>query len=342
MQTPNRSVYNPQELFAQTPLRAARLESELSLKPSGWHLPKEVVGEGEEKELWKDIVFGLIPQHEDLTQACQEMGYPAACVNMTVQEIGTTLINIQSFSSIARSMKSIEYDRLIRELHHRLTKVKKVIESKEVSKEMQDNILRLNSYQNVPQYDHKNLPVSLANTRRYIEKHKVPRCDFLALYKKAAYNEDDVIVVSQFEQFVMQRPPEERIRIIATPEQINSFLIRSLDKNYKEMTYLTLLANLKPLPGETIYAYSVRFQDYWKITELSSKDAGDAFQAGLPLEYQNALVFAGLNHATFEEKLNYLKTYKKKSDEECFVPVEASKAVDFKPKENTFHKKGIR
>jgi len=298
--------------FNQTPLKVSMpAADENSFKTQGWSLSKAIVGEGEDPELWAMITAGLCDFDDAFATACKALGYPAACLTMDLKDIHKGLVNHPAMAIIKRNLDNNSYDRLLRELHHRLCKLKKIIEAKEVPKDLQESMMRLNSYKDVPVISQANLPVSLANIKRYIEKNKVPQIDYTAVYKKGASNEEEVRDIEAFEQWLKTQTPMASQCLLSSLEQVNCCLIRKLDKNYKDMTYITLLANLRPNYQEDIlHEYSRRFIDHWKITTLSSKEAGDAFQAGLPKHMSDAIIFAGLNNETFEAKLEYLKQWK--------------------------------
>ena len=323
MNTPT-SVRN---IFEQTPLRIASPDTGITLSADGWNLPKEIVGEGEDLGLWPLITANICSFSNELAFACQRMGKPAACVSMSVSDLNRTFLNVPELGAYIKAIDLVEYEGIVREIHYRLGKVKRTIESKDVSKGLQESMLRLNSYKNVPQIKHSSLPVSLANIKRYIEKNKVPSCDVIAVYKKAATNEEEVNDIEQFESWLGTQSLIFRAKVLANLEQVNCYLIRRLDKNYKDMTYITLLANLRPKPKESIMEYSRRFIDHWKITTLSSQDAGDAFQASLPQDYQDALVFASLNKASLDDKLEYIKSWKLNTQEVMFVGNRMSRPI---------------
>ena len=67
----------------------------------------------------------------------------------------------------------MEFEKTVRIIHFRLGEMKELVDQnkKGVTKEKQESIIRINSYQNIPPVDKKNLQVSLGNIMRYIVKH---------------------------------------------------------------------------------------------------------------------------------------------------------------------------
>ena len=89
-----------------------------------------------------------------------------------------------------------------------------------------------------------------------------------------------------------------------------------------------MLANLKLMANEGLFE-SRRFTDHWKVTNLSAADAGNAFQASLPKHFQDALLFVGMNKATLEEKIENLKAWRTRLQQQVQFGNRVSKLVVF-------------
>ena len=99
--------------FEQTPLKVAKPAAETTFITTGWTLPKEVVGAGEDSNLWKLITQDLCAYEEQFAQACMNMGYPASCINMSVKEIRTSLLNDASFVAVMNNIDIVTCERMI-------------------------------------------------------------------------------------------------------------------------------------------------------------------------------------------------------------------------------------